>query len=174
MRYNRQTDDFTRIPELNGKFIYDIKEDAHGNLWLATYANGAYRYDINKKKWKNYLHNENDNNSLPYDKVVSIFEDSQRQIWLTTQGRGFCKFNPASETFTRYGSKDGLPNDVIYQIVEDENGMFWITTNAGLVRFNPQTKSSKVFTVANGLPGVTSLISVRVSRLKMELFILVV
>ncbi|WP_321425846.1 two-component regulator propeller domain-containing protein [uncultured Bacteroides sp.] len=153
MRYNRQTDDFTRIPELNGKFIYDIKEDAHGNLWLATYANGAYRYDINKKKWKNYLHNENDNNSLPYDKVVSIFEDSQRQIWLTTQGRGFCKFNPASETFTRYGSKDGLPNDVIYQIVEDENGMFWITTNAGLVRFNPQTKSSKVFTVANGLLG---------------------
>jgi len=153
MRYNRQTDDFTRIPELNGKFIYDIKEDAHGNLWLATYANGAYRYDINKKKWKNYLHNENDNNSLPYDKVVSIFEDSQRQIWLTTQGRGFCKFNPASETFTRYGSKDGLPNDVIYQIVEDENGMFWITTNAGLVRFNPQTRSSKVFTVANGLLG---------------------
>lgn len=153
MRYNRQTDDFTRIPELNGKFIYDIKEDVHGNLWLATYANGAYRYDINKKKWKNYLHNENDKNSLPYDKVVSIFEDNQRQIWLTTQGRGFCKFNPASETFTRYGSKDGLPNDVIYQIVEDENGMFWITTNAGLVRFNPQTRSSKVFTVANGLLG---------------------
>ncbi|WP_321436198.1 two-component regulator propeller domain-containing protein [uncultured Bacteroides sp.] len=153
MRYNRQTDDFTRIPELNGKFIYDIKEDTHGNLWLATYANGAYRYDINKKKWKNYLYNENDNNSLPYNKVVSLFEDSQRQIWLTTQGRGFCKFNPDSETFTRYGSKDGLPNDVIYQIVEDENGMFWITTNAGLVRFNPQTRSSKVFTVANGLLG---------------------
>jgi len=153
LRYNRQTNDFTRIPELNGKFIYDIKEDAHGNLWLATYANGAYRYDINKKKWTNYLYNENNKNSLPYNKVLSIFEDSQRQIWLTTQGRGFCKFNPESETFTRYGSKDGLPNDVIYQIVEDENGLFWITTNAGLVRFNPQTKKSKVFTVANGLLG---------------------
>lgn len=153
MRYNRHTDDFTRIPELNGKFIYDIKEDRHGNLWLATYANGAYKYDINKKKWKNYQFNENDNNSLPYNKVLSVFEDSQGQIWLTTLGRGFCRYNPDSDTFTRYGSKDGLPNDVIYQIVEDESGMFWITTNAGLVRFNPQAKKCKVFTVANGLLG---------------------
>jgi len=153
MCYNRKTDDFTRIPELHGKFVYDIKEDSHANLWLATYANGAYRYDINKKKWTNYLYNKNKSNSLPYNKVLSIFEDSQKQIWLTTQGRGFCRFNPDSDSFTRYDSKDGLPNDVIYQIVEGEKGALWISTNAGLVRFNPQSKTSKVFTVANGLIG---------------------
>lgn len=69
------------------------------NLWLATYANGAYCYNVNEKKWTNYLHDENNPRSLPYDKVLSIFEDSHRQIWLTTQGGGFCKFPSRNRNF---------------------------------------------------------------------------
>ena len=65
LRYNKQSDDFDRIPELNGRFVYDIKEDSGGNLWLATYANGAYFYNVSEKKWKNYLHDENNPKSPP-------------------------------------------------------------------------------------------------------------
>ena len=153
LRYNRQSDDFDRVPELNGRFVYDIKEDSGGNLWLATYANGAYCYNVSEKKWKNYLHDENNPESLPYDKVVSIFEDSHRQVWLTTQGGGFCLFHPDTETFTSYDSADGLPNDVVYQIVEDKEGLFWLTTNNGLVCFQPTTGAMKVYTTSNGLLG---------------------
>lgn len=153
LRYNKQSDDFDRIPELNGKFIYHIKEDSRGNLWLATYANGAYCYDVNRKKWKNYVYDEKDPRSLPYNKVVSIFEDSRRQIWLTTQGGGFCRFNPATETFVRFNSRHGLPNDVVYQMVEDKEGMLWLTTNNGLACFDPEQEKIKVYTTANGLLG---------------------
>ena len=153
LRYNKQSDDFDRIPELNGRFVYDIKEDSGGNLWLATYANGAYCYNVTEKRWKNYLHNENNPKSLPYDKVVSIFEDSHRQVWLTTQGGGFCLFHPDTETFTSYTLSDGLPNDVVYQIVEDKDGRFWLTTNNGLVCFQPTTGAMKVYTTSNGLLG---------------------
>lgn len=153
LRYNRATDGFDRIEKLKGCFVYDIKEDSYGNLWLATYANGAYCYDVNTRQWKNYVSRPGDESSLPYDKVLSIFEDSRRQIWLTTQGGGFCLFRPQTETFIRYGSKDGLPNDVVYQIVEDGDGFLWLTTNSGLVRFDPRTKGIKVYTTADGLPG---------------------
>lgn len=153
LRYNKQSDDFDRIPELNGRFVYDIKEDSGGNLWLATYANGAYCYNVSEKKWKNYLHDESNPKSLPYDKVVSIFEDSHRQVWLTTQGGGFCLFHPETETFTSYNLADGLPNDVVYQIVEDKDGLFWLTTNNGLVCFQPTTGAMKVYTTSNGLLG---------------------
>ena len=153
LRYNRQSDDFDRIPELNGRFVYDIKEDSGGNLWLATYANGAYCYNVSEQKWKNYLHDENDPKSLPYDKVLSIFEDSHRQIWLTTQGGGFCRFHPDTETFSNYNLSAGLPNDVVYQIVEDKNGFLWLTTNNGLVCFQPATGVMKVYTTSNGLLG---------------------
>ena len=152
LRYNRTQDNFDRIPELNGKFVYDIKEDSYGNLWLATYANGAYCYDVSVRRWKNYVFDAEDEKSLPYDKVLSVFEDSYRQIWLTTQGWGFCLFHPDTETFTRYGLKDGLPNDVVYQIVEDDDRFLWLTTNNGLVRFDPKTMEMKVFSTANGLP----------------------
>lgn len=151
--YNEQSDDFDRIPELNGRFVYDIKEDSSGNLWLATYANGAYCYNVSEKKWKNYLHDESNPKSLPYDKVVSVFEDSHRQVWLTTQGGGFCLFHPETETFTSYNLADGLPNDVVYQIVEDKEGLFWLTTNNGLVCFQPTTGAMKVYTTSNGLLG---------------------
>lgn len=153
LKYNPQTDDFDRIEELANKFVYDIKEDSGGNLWLATYANGAYCYNVNEKRWKNYVHDEADEGSLPYDKVLSIFEDSHHQIWLTTQGGGCCLFHPDTETFTSYDSSDGLPNDVVYQIVEDADGLLWLTTNSGLACFNPATKQVKVYTTANGLLG---------------------
>lgn len=152
LRYNRTQDSFDCIPELNGKFVYDIKEDSYGNLWLATYANGAYCYDVSARRWKNYVFDAEDERSLPYDKVLSVFEDSYRQIWLTTQGGGFCLFHPDTETFTRYGLKDGLPNDVVYQIVEDDDRFLWLTTNNGLVHFDPKTMEMKVFSTANGLP----------------------
>lgn len=153
LRYNKQSDDFDRVPELNGKFVYDIKEDSGGNLWLATYANGAYCYNVSEKKWKNYLHDENNPNSLPYDKVLSVFEDSHRQIWLTTQGGGFCLFHRETETFTSYSLAEGLPNDVVYQVVEDKEGFLWLTTNNGLVCFQPATGAMKVYTTSNGLLG---------------------
>lgn len=153
LRYLPQTDNFEEIPELNGKFVYDIKEDSDGNLWLATYANGAYCYRVNEKRWKNYTHDEKNKQSLSYNKVLSIFEDSRRRIWLTTQGGGVCLFHPATESFTCYTSDTGLPNDVVYQMVEDNDRRLWLTTNNGLVRFDPEAGVTKVYTTANGLLG---------------------
>ncbi len=68
LRYNRDTDDFTRMPELANMFVYKILEDFNGNLWLATYSNGVFRYDVNKKEWNNFIFHKNDSTSLPYDK----------------------------------------------------------------------------------------------------------
>lgn len=99
------------------------------------------------------MHDENNPKSLPYDKVLSIFEDSHRQIWLTTQGGGFCRFQPDTETFANYNLSAGLPNDVVYQIVEDKEGFLWLTTNNGLVCFQPTTGVMKVYTTSNGLLG---------------------
>lgn len=151
MRYNKSTDTFEQLPELCGTFVYDIKEDTGGNIWLATYVSGVFRYDVSTKKWKNYLHDDKDEKSLSYNKVLSVFEDSHRNIWLTTQGGGFCLFHPETENFTRYDTSKGLPNDVVYQIVEDDDGLFWLTTNSGLVRFDPASGVTKVYTTANGL-----------------------
>ena len=151
LKYNRSTDDFTRIPQMNNRFIYDILEDHKGVLWFATYSNGVYSYNERTGKWRSYLANEEDSTSLPYNKVISIFEDSRRNLWFMTLGRGFCRYNPKTDDFTCYDMSKGLPNNVAYKMVEDRRGDLWVTTNNGLVRFDPKTESTRVYTTANGL-----------------------
>lgn len=149
--YNPQTENFDRVSELDGVFVYQVKEDKQGNLWLATYSNGLYRQNVRTGKWEHFLHDAEKPGSLPSNKVLSIFEDSRHQLWVTTQGGGFCRFNPSDKSFTCYDSGIGLPSNVMYRIEEDEKGMFWVTTNKGLLHFNPDNKEFKVYTVANGL-----------------------
>lgn len=141
------------VPEINnGKMVNDIREDYNGNLWVATFTNGVYRYNINNKKWEHFFHDIYNVRSLPCDNVTSIYEDSKKQIWLTTEGAGFCRFDPSSQTVTCYTSADGMPSDVVFQIIEDNHGIFWITTNQGLVSFDPQEEQIlQVYTVDNRL-----------------------
>ncbi len=35
-RYRPESDDFENIDELTGMFVYDIREDSKGNIWLAN------------------------------------------------------------------------------------------------------------------------------------------
>lgn len=149
--YDRAKDDFVPIKELDGCFVYDIKEDNSGNIWIATYAHGAFRYNVNSHKWEHFVFDKDDSSTLPYNKVLSIFEDSYNQIWLTTQGGGFCRFDEQTSTFIRYNPSNTLGSDVVYQIKEDNSGIFWLTTNVGLVRFNPDNDEFKLYTAADGL-----------------------
>jgi len=150
-KYNRNTDDFTRIKELNGIFVFDILEDRSGCIWFATLHNGIYQFNPLTSKWTVYRANPGKPGSLPSNMIISVFEDSKNQLWFTTEGNGFCRLNRENGTFITYETSDGLPNDVVYKMLEDSNGLLWLTTNKGLSRFNPYTKKFKTYTTANGL-----------------------
>lgn len=150
-KYNRETDDFIRIKEMDGIFVFDILEDHNGNIWFASYNSGVFKYNPRNKTWKNYCSKLNSVHSLTYNKVISIFEDSKGRLWFTMQGGGLCSFNPESETFTNYNSSQGLGNDVIYQVIEEKEDIFWLTSNKGLIRFDLVNKDFKTFTTDNGL-----------------------
>lgn len=79
-RYNPDTERFKRVPELGWTFVYYIKEDKQGNLWLATYADGVYKKNVRTGGWEHFVHEEADSSTLPSNKVLSIFEDSQNQL----------------------------------------------------------------------------------------------
>ncbi len=149
--YNYQSNDFTRIDELKGIAIHDIFEDSDGNIWIATFSDGLFRYEPGTSEWTIYMNKPDDSNSLPYNTVTSVFEDSKRRLWITTQGGGFCLFNKNDETFTTFDTTHGMPNNVVYQIVEDDENNLWLSTNYGLVRYNPQSGMFRNYTVDSGL-----------------------
>lgn len=150
-KYNYKSDDFTRISELDGVFVFDILEDHNGIIWFATYNSGIFKYNPRNASWKNYSSSINNPHSLPYNKVISIYEDKKERLWFTMLGGGFCSFNPNSETFTSYDSSKGLANDVIYKIIEGKEDVLWLTSNKGLIQFDLNSKQFKTYTTDNGL-----------------------
>lgn len=149
--YRQEKNDFVRVPELKGVFVQDINEDSDGNIWVTAFSKGLFRYNSLSKDWTNFTKIEGDSLSLPYNKTTTVFEDSKRRLWVTTEGGGFSLFDKKSETFTTINTSNGLPNDVVYQIKEDNEGNLWLSTNSGLVCFDPEKKTFKNYTVYNGL-----------------------
>jgi len=148
--YNYQNDSFTRIKELEGAFVQDIFEDTDGNIWIATFVKGLFLFNPKTHTWKNFVHTSNVG-SLPYNKTTSVFEDSKKRIWITTEGGGFCRYDKKKQSFLTVNSTNGLPNDVVYQIQEDNSGNLWLSTNSGLVKYVPETGVMENFTVNDGL-----------------------
>jgi signal transduction histidine kinase/DNA-binding response OmpR family regulator/streptogramin lyase len=151
--YNPQEDRFEKIDYAGDTFIYDILQSYDGLLWFATFNRGVFRFNPRTEEWKTFRHDPNNPQSLVHDKIISIYEDSKKNLWFTSEGGGICKYHPASETFTSYTAKDGLPNNMVYKILEDNQGQLWLTTNSGLSCFQPESGTIKTFTLSNGLLG---------------------
>lgn len=151
--YEPQQDHFTKIDYMGDTFIYDIFQSYDGMVWFASFNSGVFRYNPLTGEWRNFKNEADDPNSLPFNKIISIFEDSRKIIWFSTEGGGICKYNRENENFTSYTTKDGLPNNVVYKLMEDDKGRLWLTTNNGLSCFNPENGYIKTYTMADGLLG---------------------
>ena len=79
-----------------GDIIYFLSavEDNEGDLWLATYNQGIYRYD-----GKSTTHYPVKDGSKDIT-VFSIYKDNQGELWLGTHETGAYKFN--GKTFERF------------------------------------------------------------------------
>lgn len=151
LSYDKKGDGFIRHKELGILFISDIIEDHNGYLWFATYNIGAIRYNPRTQDIKTFSYNSRDTTTISYDKITSIFEDSKKRLWFSSEDGGFCIFNEKDETFKRVTTKDGLPSNVVHKILEDNNNAFWISTNDGLAHYNPETNEVSTFNSSNGI-----------------------
>jgi two-component sensor histidine kinase len=80
-------------------------------------------------------------------------KETDKYLWIGTNGAGFNRFEFATGRCIRYSEKDGLSNNVVYGILSDEAGNLWMSTNKGLTCFNPTDKVFRNFTESDGLQG---------------------
>lgn len=142
--YTREEDNFVRVKDLESLTI-DIDQDADGNIWFSTQGKGLFKYNPDKKTWKNYVHS-NVPGALVNDQVNCVLIDGNRNMWVGTMN-GLCKYNAGEDRF------EAIPLDIpsrnICGIVEDQH-VLWLTTTKGLVRYAPG-ESCQVFTRSDGL-----------------------
>ncbi|MEH6577358.1 MAG: two-component regulator propeller domain-containing protein [Amphritea sp.] len=133
-----------------------IIEDRDGLLWFGT-ENGLSSYDRTTEKFSNYYHDPDNNNSLPGDIIMAVFEDSQGDIWIGTKHNGLARIDKSNNQITRYknipGNPRSLPANNISAIVEDDSGVLWIASlNNGLIRYNRKKQNFSHFDNAPGNP----------------------
>lgn len=96
----------TRIPSdnesLSANDIFDICTTSKGETYLATFGGGIDKiseYDDKgfPVKFKAYTTSD----GLPSDVVLTIMEDSEDKLWITSEGN-LTRFNPVDESFETY------------------------------------------------------------------------
>ncbi|KXH84949.1 hypothetical protein AU378_04115 [Chryseobacterium kwangjuense] len=114
---------------IGSDYIADIKTDANGLLWLATY-NGISTF--NGTTFSNY---NTTNSGIASNAILKIEIDGQNRKWIASQFNGIILYN--GTTWTNYtSSNSGLPSNEIIDIAVDGQNNLWVVTSAGLTRFN--------------------------------------
>lgn len=137
---------------LDQPFPFHIIQDQNGFIWIAG-QNGLWRYS--GSQFKHFYHIANDSNSLSYDFIWRILEDSKGNIWAGTYGGGLSKYDPSKNLFTNYrfdeNDPESISNDKVRGLEEDGDGNIWVGTNKGLDKLNVETGEFKRFSLADGL-----------------------
>jgi len=137
--------------DLNGLFV-----DHEGNLWVAL-SSGLNKYIASKDCFERHE---------SVGGVLSIAEDKQGIIWLATWEDGLCKYNPHSETLSKFLNNPEDPFSILSNSIKcisfDSTGNLWIGTNGNGV--NIYNKNYWRFKQFRSIPGNSNSLNNNVIR----------
>jgi ligand-binding sensor domain-containing protein len=110
-----------------------VRTDRSGTIWVST-GDGVHRYDgtafipfhvpVPTERPAAY--------GVWPGRVLFHLEDSQGNLWFTTDGYGAFRCDPSEalgtgESFTQFTKQDGLCSNTVRSILEDRQGRIWFT-----------------------------------------------
>ena len=126
--------------------------DHNGTLWAATF-DGLNRFDPATEQFTTYT-SDPQNKKLYY---LELAEDRKGYLWLGAFFSGLQRFDPETGMFTTYEHDLNRPGTLsdnrVNSIHFDRSDTMWVGTQNGLNKFDPKTKTFKVYTQRDGLPG---------------------
>ncbi len=127
-------------------------------VWIGTDKDGLFKIEtktpLYNAKINQFINEVGNNESLSNNFVSSIIRLPNNELWVGTEGGGFCKVlnSNAKPKFIAFSEKNGLSNNVVKSILYDKEYNLWIATNIGLNKFNTKDYSFRRFTDSDGLP----------------------
>lgn len=142
--------DSMTIPTKN---VWAVYSDSHGINWIGTLGAGVAMYNVASQTFERVIVDYPDNR---YMHVYHIFEDSQSNMWFSTDG-GLLYYYRRTNEWRPIDPEELYPTrnqevEEIRAVAEDRLGHIWIASAAGLIKFYPETNNSRFFDLANGLP----------------------
>jgi signal transduction histidine kinase/ligand-binding sensor domain-containing protein len=115
---------FNRIDQSSGLQNGNVRaiiKDHQGFMWFGT-EDGLFRYD--GYGMKGYRKDEHDTTSISSNFILSLFEDSEKNLWIGTLDGGLCWYDRRKDSFMRLRSpgteEDRRIDNAIRMIYENE------------------------------------------------------
>lgn len=132
--------------------VMSVHRDLNGMLWVGTDGDGIYCLtDAGKKKV--HFKPTHAQNSVPAT-ILNIYEDSDKNLWLSSYDRGLCKFDRQTGRCSYVNHLLGTASKQVlrvFNVKEDQNKTLWIATmGSGLFALDPRTLKTEHFTALTG------------------------
>lgn len=125
-----------------------IKQDANGNFWFGTEAEGLFFYNISTKEVKNYKAVAGHENGISSNVVRDLFFRTNNELWVGTRD-GLNVLNTVTDEFLSYKYNrydvNTLSHNSVRHITRDRSGNIWLGTFSG--GLNIYSPSNANFTV---------------------------
>ncbi|MEM9100868.1 MAG: two-component regulator propeller domain-containing protein [Pseudomonadota bacterium] len=138
--FHHQGVDENKPTTLSGKVIRGMAEDYLGYIWIGTQNSGVSRFDIYRDEYQTYRFNPDDPFSIPNDRVSAIYEDRDKELWVTTLG-GLARYDRNQDYFITYrhdaNDPNSIPTNKPISLYHSSNGTLWIgSRDKGLIAYN--------------------------------------
>ena len=104
-------------PDFKSSIVH-LREDLIGNLWVATFENGLFRFSPTNG-WVHF----NAESGLPTPNLCCLFCDREGSVWVGTDGGGLLKIKP--RLWKMVGRREGLGVEGIQSLNQDREGRIW-------------------------------------------------
>lgn len=141
----------TGVPyRISSDGITRFLRDPDGGIWIGTWGGGLNYYDPQTDRFIHYVHDPQDETSIPDNRVQVLHFDSSGRFWVGTEN-GLSLFDREERRFTRLLNDPDHPPALSQNslqslaFVEDEEGILWIGTWEGLNRYDPESETIRHF-----------------------------
>lgn len=141
-----------------------------GSIWVGT-RQGINRIYKNGIDIKHYALNASGAASFTDYAVADIEEDMQGQPWFICDA-GLGKINPATDSLSFFGIREGLPTNNYSKICMDEAGNLWAVSKLGILRMNTRTYQSQLYAEPEGFPVPDEIRDIHYSKYSKKLYML--
>ncbi|MCH7964057.1 MAG: hypothetical protein IH852_08975 [Bacteroidetes bacterium] len=136
-----------------------ILVDRNGIIWIGTFGGGLNKLIVNYNpneemfSFTNYQYSPGRQTSLSDNRIISLFEDDEKTLWVGTFDGGLNRFDSKQQKIASEEAKfityknittttNSLCNNTVMDVVQDNLGYLWIGTfGGGLDRFEKNTEN---------------------------------
>lgn len=149
---------FNTKPFIDHKIIYSnirkVFVDSKDHIWIGT-TRGLFQIVKDGQNTKVFpiselVSNESTNTITNVTSILSLYEDSNHNLWIGTDGDGLFRYHLKSKIFKAFGKETGLKQETVASIIQSIDGNLWFGGNRGLSKLDTNHKFTN-YTVNDGL-----------------------